>query len=269
MKNYQNLLRDVMRNGLIRTDRTGTGVRGVFGRLLEFDLTEGFPAVTTKKLYFKSVAAELAGFLEGTESAIRMRELGTNIWDANANAESWQLHDYCQGPDDMGRIYGSLWRNFYGCDQLRSLVTTLISNPTDRRMVVTAWDPSERRQCLPPCHIFWQVYVRNDEFLDLLFYMRSVDLFLGLPFDIASYALLMHIIAQQVDLVPGNLVAQMGDAHIYTNHFDQVETILARNPLSLPELDLWDGATIDNFLPEHANLVGYNHLGEVKAPMAV
>ena len=258
-----------MRNGSIRTDRTGVGTCGVFGRELRFDLTEGFPAVTTKKLFFKSVVAELAGFLEGTESAIRMRELGTKIWDANANAESWQNNPECQGPDDMGRIYGSLWRNYHGVDQLHSIVDTLCRNPTDRRMVVSAWDPSERRQCLPPCHIFWQVYVRDDNYLDLLFYMRSVDLFLGLPFDISSYGVLQHIIAQQVDLVPGELIVQMGDAHIYRNHFDQVDEQCSREPLPLPKLDLWDGSTIDNFHPDHVRLVDYQHLEEIKAPMAV
>jgi len=258
-----------MRNGKDRTDRTGVGVRGVFGRSLEFDLIEGFPATTIKKLYFKSVAAELAGFLEGTESAIRMRELGTKIWDANANADIWQKSKYCEGPDDLGRIYGSLWRDFGGVDQIYRLVDTIIRNPTDRRQIVTAWDPSNKRQCLPPCHILWQTYVRESNYLDLLFYMRSVDLFLGLPFDIASYALLQHIIAQQVDLTPGKLVVSMGDAHIYQNHFEQVTKISNRGSLPLPSLDLWDGTTVDIFRPEHAKLVDYKHHGEVKAPMAV
>lgn len=269
MKNWQNLLRDVMRNGLNRSDRTGVGVRGVFGRQLKYDLQEGFPAVTTKKLMFKSVAAELAGFLEGTESAARMRELGTTIWDANANADKWQKSGYCSGPDDMGRIYGSLWRDFGGVDQLNKLIDTLIYNPTDRRMVVTAWDPAERRSCLPPCHIFWQVYVRDNIFLDLQFYMRSVDLFLGLPFDIASYALLQHLLARDVDLKPGELIVSMGDCHIYQNHYSQVETILSRNPLTLPGLSLAEQAGINKFKPSYAELINYKHLGVVKAPLAV
>lgn len=269
MENYLNLLRDVMKNGRERKDRTGVGTRGVFGRTLSFDLTEGFPAITVKKLYFKSVVAELAGFFEGTTSAARMRELGTKIWDANANSKVWLNNVHNSGPDDLGHIYGYLWNNFHGVNQLNLLIDTLISNPTDRRMVVTAWDPSERAQCLPPCHIFWQVYVRDDNYLDLCFYMRSVDLFLGLPFDIASYALLQHIIAQQVDLVPGQLIVNMGDTHIYKNHYKQVERVCNRTPFPLPWLDLWDGSTINNFHPSHVSLVDYKHHPEVKAPMAV
>lgn len=269
MINYQALLTDVMLNGEDRQNRTGIMTRAKFGTRLEFDLTEGFPATTIKKLYFKSVAAELAGFLEGTRSAERMRKLGTKIWDANANAESWQASPYCSGPDDMGYVYGSLWRDFHGFDQLVDLVETIISNPNDRRQIVSAWDPSERRQCLPPCHILWQTYIRKDNYLDLQFYMRSVDLFLGLPFDIASYALLMHIIAQQVDYVPGKLIIVMGDTHIYHNHFEQVETVLRRKPHKLPWLDLWDGSTIDNFHPDHVRLVDYEHHPAVEAPMAV
>lgn len=269
MINYQALLMDVYTNGKDRPSRTGINTRSLFGTRISYNLEEGFPAVTIKKLFFKSVAAELAGFLEGTEDAARMRELGTKIWDANANAKSWQDSGYACGADDMGRVYGSLWRNFHGVDQLSGLINTLIENPMDRRQVVTAWDPSERRQCLPPCHIFYQTYVRENNHLDLQFYMRSVDLFLGLPFDIASYALLMHIIAQQVDLMPGNLVIVMGDTHIYHNHFKQVETVLRRKPYKLPWLDLCESASIDNFHPDMARLVGYEHHPAVEAPMAV
>jgi len=267
--NYQALLTDVYLRGEDRPSRTGIGTRSLFGTRLSFNLEEGFPAVTIKKLYFKSVAAELAGFLEGTESAARMRELGTKIWDANANAKTWQNNPACRGPDDMGVVYGSLWRSFHGVDQLDRLVRTLIENPYDRRQIVTAWDPSESRQCLPPCHIFWQTYLREGHLLDLQFYMRSVDLFLGLPFDIASYALLMHIIAQQVDLGVGRLTIIMGDTHIYHSHFEQVELVLWRKPYKLPRLDLCESASIDNFHPDMARLVDYEHHPAVEAPMAV
>lgn len=269
MFNYQALLRRVMTYGEDSDDRTGTGTRRLFNTSISFDLRDGFPAVTCKKLYFKSVKAELAGFLEGTESAARMRELGTKIWDANANAESWQSSEHCSGPDDMGRVYGSLWRNFDGVDQLRGLLDTIIRTPFDRRQIVTAWHPNEPRQCLPPCHIFFQTFVSREGSLDLAFYMRSVDLFLGLPFDIASYALLQHIIAQQTDTVPRYLHVNMGDTHIYKNHFKQVEEVMMRNPYSLPTLDLWEGTSIDNFHPDHASLVGYKYHPAVEAPMAV
>ncbi len=272
MHSYQSLLRDVLTYGERKTNRTGVDTIAIFGCALVCDLTEGFPAVTTKKLFFKSVAAELAGFLEGTESAARMRELGTAIWTANANAEFWQDNELCRGPDDMGPVYGSQWRNFgrMSIDQLGDVVQRLINDPNDRRLVVTAWNPMDTPQmCLPPCHTFFQFYVRNKQFLDCQFYMRSVDSFLGMPFDIASYALLTHIVAQQVDLVPGMLSMCGGDTHIYTNHRDQVNLLLSRDPLPLPQLDLWEGATIDNFHPDMAKLVGYKPHPYISAKMAV
>lgn len=269
MNNYLRLLKRVLTEGSERSDRTGVGTIGLFGTNLEFDLQKGFPAVTTKQLYFKSVAAELAGFLEGTQSAARMRELGTKIWDANANAKIWQDSPYCIGPDDMGRVYGALWRDFGGVNQLERLVNTLLFNPTDRRMVVTAWDPAEKHQCLPPCHIFWQVYVRDGEYLDLMFYMRSVDLFLGLPFDIASYGILMHLIAKEVGLKPGKMTVNMGDSHIYLNHIEQVKLQLKRVPKQLPTLYLDPAAHLTNFHPDHVMLQDYKYDVAISAPMAV
>ena len=269
MKNYLNLLRDVLRNGEKRTNRTGVCTLAKFGESLSFDLAEGFPAVTTKQLYFKSVAAELAGFLEGTESAARMRELGTKIWDANASAPHWQAHSKCKGTDDLGRIYGPVWRDFGGVDQVQQIVNKLFTNPDDRRLVVSAWDPAETRQCLPPCHIFWQVDVTSNRKLNLAFYMRSLDLFLGAPFDIASYALLQHIIANQVGFAVGTLTMFIGNAHIYTNHLDQVEEQLTRKPYALPTLVLDKFATVNNFLPYMASLKNYDHHEAIKAEMVV
>lgn len=271
MKQYLDLLTYVLHNGKVREDRTNTGTLSVFGQQLSFNLGDGFPAVTTKKLQFNSVAAELAGFLEGTQSAARMRELGTTIWDANANASKWQENPNCCGLDDMGPIYGAQWRNWGNrIDQLSEIVQRLQENPVDRRLVVSAWNPGELdSMCLPPCHIMFQFYVREKMFLDCVYYIRSVDMFLGCPFDIASYALLTHIVAQQVDLAPGHLTQFSGDTHIYLNHVTAVKEQLSRSPGHLPTLNLWDGATIDNFTPDMARLDNYEHAAAIAAKMAV
>lgn len=270
MLNYVSLLRLIMDKGDFRVDRTGVGTKAIFGSRLTWNLQDGFPAVTTKKLYFKSVAAELAGFLEGTTSAARMRELGTNIWDANVNAPHWQNNPNCRGKDDMGKIYGALWRDFNEVDQLQEMIWKLEEDRSNRRMVVSAWDPSLRlKQCLPPCHIFFQFFVRENKFLDCQWYIRSADAFLGLPFDIASYALLTHIMAQQVKLKPGLLIMVSGDTHIYINHIEQVKEQLKRVPYKAPTLDLWDGATINNFHPDMAKLENYAYHPSIPAPMAV
>lgn len=270
MKSYNALLQKILKHGDERMDRTGVGTKALFGEKLVFDTTVGFPAVTTKKLFFKSVAAELAGFLEGTESAARMRELGTKIWDANANADWWQLK--VADPDYMGKVYGSQWRNFggSGIDQLRDVVDRIKSDPTDRRLVVTAWNPADLDDmCLPPCHIFFQFFVREEHYLDIQWYIRSVDSFLGMPFDIASYALLQHIVAQEAGLFPGYNTMISGDTHIYNNHVDQVVEQIGRKPFPLPELALHPEATIDNFEPGMVELIGYQSHESIKAEMAV
>lgn len=275
MRNYLDLMSYVLSSGEQRNDRTGTGTLAIFGTYLEFDLREGFPAVTTKKLAFKSVAAELAGFLEGTTSAKRMRELGTKIWDANANAGYWQSNKYCNGPDDMGRVYGAQWRswtNFYdwNIDQLAAAVKLITNDPTSRRIMVSAWNPGEQKQmCLPPCHYAFQFYVSNDGHLDILVHMRSVDMFLGMPFDIASYALLLHIVANQTNKVPRMLKMTFGDTHIYKNHQNQVLEQLSRIPFELPMLDLDTTATIDNFHPSMAELIDYEYHASIKADMSI
>jgi thymidylate synthase len=232
-------------------------------------LAESFPAITTKKLAFNAVKAELAGFLEGTESAARMRELGTKIWDANANADYWQSSSFCRGPDDLGRIYGAMWRNFNGVDQIQEVIKTLQTAPESRRMIVSAWDPAEKRQCLPPCHIFWQLDVSNSNQLNCAFYMRSLDLFLGAPFDIASYALLQHIIAQQTGFKVGTLTMFIGNCHIYVTHIEQVKEQLSRELYPQPSLDLDPFATVDNFIPSMAKLIDYKFHPIISAEMVV
>lgn len=271
MKNYQALITKILDYGDERMDRTGVGTKALFGTQLKFYLQDGFPATTIKQLMFKTVAAELAGFLEATESAQRMEELGAKIWHANARA--WYKSDNTNSRNihDLGRIYGVQWRKWNNTiDQLGDVVRRITDNPSDRRLIVTAWNPSEQdKMCLPPCHTHFQFFVRQGIYLDCLFYMRSVDVFLGLPFDIASYALLTHIVANQTGLVPGILTASMGDTHIYNNHVDQCELIVSRTPHVPPVLELDRNATIDNFYPNMAKLVGYKHEGRVEAPMAV
>lgn len=258
MRNYLDLMERVVATGDRRMDRTGVGTYALFGEKLSFDLALGFPAVTSKKLYFGSVKAELAGFLEGTTSAARMRELGTMIWNANANG------------DNLGKIYGYQWRNWEGyLDQLQHVVNAIKRDPTSRRLLVTAWNPSELKEmCLPPCHTHFQFFVRKGH-LDCIFYMRSVDTFLGMPFDIVSYALLTHIIAQETELSPGILTGFFADCHVYLNHVDQVNLQLGRPVFKLPKLILHKDATINNFKPEMANLEDYFSHGPILAPMAV
>jgi thymidylate synthase len=261
MLNYQELLLKILTHGNRRETRAGPTI-SIFSEMLKFELRHGFPAVTCKYLPFKSVAGELAGFLRMEEDASKM---GSGIW--LADAERWG------GPGNkhMGRSYGHMWRDWNGTrDQLANVVDKIKHTPTDRRLVVTAWNPSEvPTMILPPCHYAFQFYV-DDSRLSCMFHMRSVDCVLGLPFDIASYALLTHIIAQQCKLGVGKLTATLGDTHIYTNHIKVVETkILPRVPLEPPKLGLDSYATIDNFTADMAKLENYSHWGPVKATLNV
>jgi len=275
MKQWHDILRKAVEEGESRLDRTGVGTYSVFGEMLKFENVDSqFPAVTTKQLAFKQVAAELAGFVRGYDNLEQFHELGCKIWDANGNADYWQP----RSPGDLGRIYGVQWRDWKSCvpggikvtDQLYKLVQGLIIDPYSRRHIVTAWNPGELDQmCLPPCHTMFQASVRWGAQLDFCVTMRSVDLFLGLPFDIASYALLMHLVAEQTQLSPGTLTFMLGDAHVYRNHLDAVQTVLTREPGQLPQLTLDKYATLSTFHPDQASLVGYQHQGKVEAEMAV
>jgi len=270
MKNYQYLIQNILHQGDLRMDRTGVGTTALFGTMLQFPLQVGFPILTTKKVPFKVVAAELAGFLEGTENSLRMKELGAKIWDANAIAWYESSKSRSHHIHDLGRIYGVQWRNWdHKIDQLREVVDRIKSNPSDRRLIVTAWNPSELDEmCLPPCHTHFQFFVRKGS-LDCIFYMRSVDIFLGMPFDIASYALLVHIICNEVNLKPGILTGMFADTHIYNNHLDQCTTLLDRTPKKLPQLVLDYKATIDNFHPDMCSLEDYSPHPAIPAAMAV
>lgn len=265
MRQWHNLMREVLAYGETRSDRTGVGTKSLFGLYAQFDNTlRSFPAVTTKKLAVKQCFGEMASFIQGHTNLEQFHANGCTIWDANAGAKYWTPSK----PGDLGRIYGAVWRQMGGIDQLAELVDGLKKSPTSRRHLVTAWSPGEPA-CLPPCHTHFQCYVSEGKYLDLQVYMRSVDLFLGLPFDIAGYALLQRLIAKEVNLESRRLLFSFGDAHIYLNHLEAVQTVLARMPYAPPKLVLADDASLFTFTPEQARLLDYQHHAAVKAPMAV
>ena len=281
MKQYLDALRYVLENGTDRKDRTGIGTRAVFGMQLRFNMKDGFPAITTKKLPWKSVASELLWFIEGSEDERRLAEIlhGTRdnekktIWTANAQAEYWKPKARFDG--DLGRIYGVQWRRWKApdgkeIDQLANTIKLIKENPTSRRIIVTAWNPGEiNEMALPPCHAFFQFFVAKGK-LSLQMYQRSCDMFLGVPFNIASYSLLLHMIAQVTGLQAGEFVHTLADSHIYHNHFEQVKEQLARNPLPLPKLWLNPEINnIDDFKMEDIKLENYQFHPPIKAEMAV
>lgn len=270
MYKYLDLMDEVLTFGVNRPDRTGIGTKALFFKKLSFDLQEGFPLITTKEMNFKSIKAELIGFLNSVESAREFRRIGTKIWDANANAEYWQKSLFCKGKDDLGRIYGTQWRNWNNeIDQLSNVIRSIKLDPYSRRHCVTAWNPSElHKMCLPPCHLFFQFFVENEE-LSISVIMRSVDIFLGMPFDIASYALLLSLVAKETNLKPRMLNMLFNDTHIYLNHIEQCELQLNRKPYKLPELEL-KCTGIDDFLFEHeVHIKNYNSHDKIIAPMAL
>ncbi|WP_417428537.1 thymidylate synthase [Kiloniella sp.] len=230
MRQYLDLMKDVLENGTDKGDRTGTGTRSVFGRQIRFDLSQGFPLMTTKKLHLKSVVHELLWFLSGDTNIKYLKENGVRIWDEWADENG-----------DLGPVYGHQWRSWptpdgTTVDQITNLMAQIKNNPDSRRHIVSAWNVAEvDNMALPPCHSLFQFYVADGR-LSCQLYQRSADIFLGVPFNIASYALLTYMIAQQADLEPGDFVHTFGDAHIYSNHFEQVKTQLQREPLKLPSL---------------------------------
>jgi thymidylate synthase len=289
-KVYLDALKDILENGDDRPDRTGTGTRSIFGLQMRFDLTEGFPAVTTKKLAWKSVVSELLWFIEGSGDELRLREIlhgerytdKKTIWTDNATAPYWTSKKLQRHAGDLGRIYGVQWRKWrkplvrinkvvlQNHDQLIELINGIKEDPYSRRHILSAWNPGELDlMALPPCHILAQFHVANGK-LSCQMYQRSADMFLGVPFNIASYALFTHMIAQVCNLEVGDLIITIGDAHIYNNHFEQVKEQLSRKPLPLPQLQLNPGIdVITNFEMEDIELVGYESHEAIKAPMAV
>ena len=276
MKQYHELLEDILNNGEVKDDRTGVGTISVFGRQLRFDLSKGFPAITTKKLAWKSVVSELLWFIEGTGDERRLAEIlhgsrdieRSTIWTGNAQAAYWVPKARYHG--DLGRVYGVQWRDWRGVDQLANLIEGIKKDPNGRRHILTAWNVDELDQmALPPCHVLAQFYVSNGK-LSCHMYQRSVDVFLGLPFNIASYALLTHMIAQVCDLKVGELIISTGDTHIYSNHVEQVKEQMSREEYPLPLLFLNpEIKSIDKFSMDAILLFDYQSHGTIKADMAV
>ena len=289
---YHDLLNDILTNGEERGDRTGIGTVSVFGRQLRFDLSKGFPAVTTKKLAWNACKSELIWFIEGSTDERRLAEIlyGTRdaskntIWTGNAQAPYWKSYAKFEG--DVGRGYGCQWRTWDShklkwtssseseplyIDQLANLIDGIKKDPNGRRHIISAWNVGELEQmALPPCHVMSQFYVSTSGKLSCHMYQRSVDVFLGLPFNIASYALLTHMIAQVCDLTVGELVISTGDTHVYANHVDQVKAQLTREPYPLPTLWLNpEIKDIDKFTMNDIKLIGYESHSSIKAEMAV
>lgn len=273
VRQYLELLREVMERGVDRPDRTRTGTRALFGLQMRFRMADGFPIVTTKRVSFESLKAELLWFISGSSDVNDLRRLGARIWDANADADYWKPKARFKG--DVGRIYGVQWRHWRRpdggeIDQLAEAIRLIREEPSSRRIVVNAWNPAELDEmALPACHAFFQFFVSRGT-LSLQMYQRSCDLFLGVPFNISSYALLLHMVAQITELQPGEFVHTLGDAHIYHSHFEQVREQLRREPLPLPRLELDPGVRdIDGFGMSSARLSGYEHHAAIGAKMAV
>lgn len=299
MKQYLDLLQDILDNGEVKDDRTGIGTVSVFGRSLRFDLRGSFPAVTTKKLAWRACKGELLWFIEGSSDERRLAELThgtaegtTTIWTPNALAPYWKPKAKFEG--DLGRVYGVQWRHWnkyrtehdmgpahkggtrlavdrIEVDQLTTLIEGLKQDPNGRRHILSSWNVGELDQmALPPCHVMSQFYVNKNKELSCHMYQRSVDVFLGLPFNIASYALLTHLIAQVCDLKVSELIISTGDTHIYQNHLEQVKEQLTREPLTHPTLWLNpEIKSIDKFTMDDIQLTNYKSMDPIKAPMAV
>lgn len=261
MKQYLDLLRDVLENGVDKLDRTGVGTRSVFGRQMRFDLNKGFPLMTTKKMHLKSIIHELLWFIKGDTNIKYLQDNGVRIWNEWADENG-----------DLGPIYGSQWRNWNndGIDQLANVIETLKHNPNDRRMIVSAWNVSKIPDMkLPPCHMLFQFYVANNK-LSCMLYQRSCDMFLGVPFNIASYALLTMMIAQVCGLELGEFVHTLADTHIYHNHFEQVREQLSREPLPLPTMKLNpEVKNINDFTYDDFTLENYQSYDKITAKVAV
>ena len=264
MKQYLNLMNRVMQEGILKQDRTGTGTKSVFGHQMRFNLSEGFPCITTKKLHLKSIIHELLWFLKGDTNIKYLQENGVRIWDEWADKNG-----------DLGSVYGYQWRSWPSpdgkhIDQITQVVDTLKNNPDSRRIIVSAWNVGEIEQmALPPCHAFFQFYVANGK-LSCQLYQRSADIFLGVPFNIASYALLTMMMAQVCNLEAGDFIHTLGDAHIYTNHFEQTELQLSRNCKKLPTMKINPNVkSIFNFTIDDFELIDYEFHPHIKAKVAI
>ena len=264
MQQYLDLMRHVLQNGVTKSDRTGTGTRSVFGYQMRFDLSQGFPALTTKKLHLKSIIHELLWFLSGDTNIRYLKENGVRIWDEWADENG-----------DLGRVYGAQWRSWRGAngetiDQIRNLVQQIQTTPDSRRLIVSAWNPAEvDSMALPPCHALFQFYVANGK-LSCQLYQRSADIFLGVPFNIASYALLTMMLAQVCGLQAGEFIHTLGDAHLYNNHLEQARLQLTREPRPLPKMHINpDVRDIFSFRFNDFELTDYDPHPHIKAQVSV
>ena len=264
MNQYHQLPRHILETGTVKTDRTGTGTRSVFGYQMRFDLAEGFPLVTTKKLHLKSIIHELLWFIAGDTNVGYLHQNGVSIWDEWADADG-----------NLGPVYGKQWRSWaapggQSIDQLGQIIGQIRSNPDSRRLLVSAWNPADLpAMALAPCHALFQFYVADGR-LSCQLYQRSADVFLGVPFNIASYALLTAMVAQVCDLAPGDFVHTLGDAHLYLNHLEQAELQLSREPYALPQLRLNpERRQLEDFRFDDIEIIGYQSHPAIKAPIAV
>ena len=264
MHQYEDLMRHVYEHGVLKTDRTGTGTRSVFGYQMRFNLSQGFPLVTTKKLHLRSIIVELLWFLRGDSNVRWLQERGVSIWNEWADKQG-----------ELGPVYGVQWRSWptpdgRHIDQIAQVIEQIRSNPDSRRLIVSAWNVGEiPNMALPPCHAFFQFYVAQGR-LSCQLYQRSADIFLGVPFNIASYALLTHMVAQQCDLEPGEFIWTGGDCHLYSNHMEQVELQLSRTPYPYPRLNIRRRPpTIFDYEFEDFEILDYQHHPHIKAPVAV
>ncbi|MGI8717047.1 MAG: thymidylate synthase [Lapillicoccus sp.] len=263
MRQYLDLLDHVVRDGVTRSDRTGTGTMSVFGHQMRFDLAAGFPVVTTKRLHLTSIIGELLWFLRGDTNVRWLQERGIRIWDEWADENG-----------DLGPVYGYQWRSWptpdgRHVDQIAGVIDSIRANPDSRRHIVSAWNVADvDKMVLPPCHTMFQFYVANGR-LSCQLYQRSADVFLGVPFNIASYALLTMMVAQVCELEPGELVHTLGDTHLYLNHLEQARLQLTRDPLPLPRMKIAPGRSIDEFDLADFELVGYESHPSIRAPIAV
>jgi len=265
---YEDLLRKILTEGTLKSDRTGTGTISLFGEQMRFDLSKGFPLITTKNVFFKGVAYELLWFLKGSSNVHWLQENNVHIWDEWADPETGEL----------GPVYGVQWRSWpaptpddpdKSVDQISKVVETIRNNPDSRRMMVVAWNPAQvDEMALPPCHALFQFYVADGK-LSCQLYQRSADMFLGVPFNIASYALLTQMIAQQTGLEPGDFVWTGGDCHIYDNHIDQVLEQLSREPFPAPTLTIDHKPSLFDYEYDDLHVINYQHHATIKAPVAV
>ena len=267
MQDYLNIVKEALESGEVRSDRTGVGTRSIFGRQMRFDLRQGFPLLTSRKLHIKSIVGELIWFIRGQTNVESLHEMGVSIWDEWADENG-----------ELGPIYGRQWRHWdvggaggEFVDQLKNVISEIQRNPFSRRLIVSAWNVGELpKMRLAPCHVMFQFYVSKDRRLSCQLYQRSADLFLGVPFNIASYALLTSMVAQVTGCTVGDFVHTLGDAHLYENHVEQARELLAREPRALPYLQLNpERKTIDEFTMEDVTIAGYNPHPAIKAPVAV